>query len=70
MKHMRTKHVFNQPQERPIPPPWRLDVIPDPLPEDFNAVVDVDHAHEQGDGEQQEWEYHPVLCGAYSLLSI
>ena len=71
-KHMRTKHSFNQPQERPIPPPWGLDDArdddPNPLPEDFDAVADVDDAHVQRDGEG-EWEYHPLLRGAYSLLT-
>lgn len=64
---MRAKHTIIQPQERPIPPPWQLDV-PNPPPEDFDAL-DVD-AHDEGEGGRPEWEHHALLCGAFSPLCL
>ena len=64
-KHMRTKHAFVQPHERPIPhPSWELNDFPD-----FDGALDEGHAPEDGQGELREWEHHPLLCGVYHLLS-
>jgi hypothetical protein len=69
-QHMRAKHPFTQPQERPNPPPWPLEEVVPP-PEDFDIPMDVD-ADDQGEGSviMPEWEHHPLLCGKVSSLPV
>ena len=62
-KHMQTKHSFTQPREHREPPHWQLEEDPDP-PDVFNAPADV-----AAPVRRSEWEYHPHLCGEFSLLA-
>jgi hypothetical protein len=62
-QHMRAKHPVVQRQERPIPPPWVENDIPDPPPGDFDALFDEDYAPVEGERDLRELEHHPVLCG-------
>ena len=67
-KHMRAKHSFVQPHERPIPHPWELNDIPVPHSEDFEGTMGEGQVID-GQDEGREWEHHLFLCCAYSLLS-
>ena len=64
---MRAMHSLVQPQEHPIPPPWAADDIPDPPPEDFDAMLDEDHVLVEGECELHELEHHMLLCGAFCI---
>jgi hypothetical protein len=65
-QHMRAKH-FIAPIQQPERPGLAPD-IPDP-PEDVDAPAAPlgGEVPLQEDRQQAEWEYHPLLCGMYSL---
>ena len=69
--HTRAKHLFVQPREPVNPPPWLLEEVLPPLPEDFDVPMDVDaHAGNQGERKRPEWEYHTLLCGEFHRFHL